>query len=283
MARGRRTSLADLAGAVGDERNGQPHSHGQSRAPLTTLIANPRNPREGIGEVSDLASIAEIQLQPAVVITREAYLRLWPQDDLGDARWVVVNGCRRLKAAHEFGRTDLEIVIKDEIAKDRATLQVNAIRENVDRKNFDVIEEAKAVEALVSDCDGRADIAAIKLNRSDTWVSQRRALLKLAPELQEKLRAGELAVRLARELARVPLAQQVSAWQAALDRQEGSDTDEGKKPKNKNPNSAHAAKVVKALRTFETEPERLAGALKEALGDGGVEKLLEVLGRSAST
>ena len=143
MARGKRTSLADLVSEVEDDspisakvEDASPTVGAPAAATLTDLIANPNNPRSAIGDVSDLASIAEMQLQPAVVVTRDAYLRLWPEEDLGAAKWVVVNGCRRLKAAAEFGRADLEIIVKDEIAKDRATLRAASIRENVDREDL---------------------------------------------------------------------------------------------------------------------------------------------------
>ena len=56
------------------------------------------------------------------------------------------------------------------------TLISASIGENVDRQDFDVIEEAKAVEALVTEC-GRADEAAKRLHKTEGWVSQRRALL----------------------------------------------------------------------------------------------------------
>ena len=62
------------------------------------------------------------------------------------------------------------IVVNDEIARDRVTLNSASINENVDRQDFDVIEEAKAVEALVQEC-GRADHAAIRLHKAQAWVS----------------------------------------------------------------------------------------------------------------
>ena len=69
-------------------------------APLTDLTANPRNPRDDLGDLADLASIADLQLQPAAVVTRDAYLALYPKDQI-TSRYVVINGCRRLAAAHK--------------------------------------------------------------------------------------------------------------------------------------------------------------------------------------
>jgi len=59
-------------------------------------------------------------------------------------------------------------------------------------------------------------------------VSQRRALLALAPELQVALRHGEMAIRVARSIARLPTEDQVAAWLAA--QQEAEDQAGEKRP-----------------------------------------------------
>ncbi|WP_342661384.1 Nucleoid occlusion protein (plasmid) [Rhodococcus ruber] len=280
MARGTRTSLASLAAAVGEHSpvDRHPQRSAPTTAPLTDLVANPRNPRDDLGDLSDLASIAETQLQPVLVVTREVYLRLYPQDEtaLADARWVVINGCRRFAAASKFGRSRLDIVVKDEVAHDRATLLAAAVTENIGRRDFDVIEEAKAVELLVTEC-GRADAAAARLGKTEGWVSQRRALLKLAPELQIALRRGELAVRHARSLARVPLEQQVDFWQAQQNKTTGKeDAGDVDLPRNPRPR-ADAAKVVRAFRRLDADPPTLADALRDYLDEDGLRALIDAL------
>lgn len=281
MGRGQRTSLADLASAVGDhspvEKATTPTPTPRTVA-LRDLTPNPHNPRDDLGDLKDLESIADLQLQAVTVVTQSAYLALYP-DDAISTRYVVINGCRRLAAAHRFGRTDLAIVVNDEIARDRITLISAAIAENVDRQDLDVIEEAKAVESLVVEC-GRADIAAQRLHKTAAWVSQRRALLQLAPELQTALRRGELAIREARTLARVPHWEQVARWNAALDRakadQESSDDPGSRQRKPPVPTRA----VTAALGKFDTNPALLAGALREFLGADGLKTLMGLLERS---
>jgi ParB family chromosome partitioning protein len=270
MARGQRTNLASLANSVGDHSLvDQVASAPSHAAALTDLTPNPRNPRDDIGDLADLESIADMQLQPAVVVTKAAYLKLYPHDDIA-TRFVVVNGCRRLAAAHKYGRTDLAIVVNDEIARDRVTLISASIAENVDRKDFDVIEEAKAVDALVKECGGLE--AGHRLRKTEAWVSQRRALLKLAPELQTALRRGELAIREARSLARVPLEQQVMRWQAAQDKKDAANGAPSE-PRPPSPTSI----FVKALNEFTSRPQLLADALRTQLGPDGVKTLLAVL------
>lgn len=276
MARGSRTSLASLASAVGEnspvERTPDPMPTPVTAA-LADLVANPRNPRDDLGDLGDLSSIVETQLQPALVVSRQAYLKLYPADaeDLGAARWVVVNGCRRYAAACKFGRTDLDIVVKDEIAQDRATLLAAAITENIGRRDFDVIEEAKAIELLVAEC-GRAESVATRLGKTPGWVSQRRSLLKLAPELQSALRRGELALRLARSLAKVPPEDQVNAWQGQRD---DGGSDEKPAPKPQAP--VDSARVLRTFRRLEADASVLAEALRSYLDEGGMHELLEAL------
>lgn len=274
MARGKRTSLASLTEAVGDnspvEMHGEPPAAPPRSVPLRDLTANPRNPREDLGDLSTLASIADLQLQPVTVVTRDAYLTLYPEDHI-ETRFVVINGCRRLAAAKEFGRLELDISVNDAVARDRVTLISAAIAENVDRQDFDVIEEAKAVQLLVEEC-GQATLAAERLQKTKGWVSQRLALLRLAPELQSALRRGELAIREARTLARVPHEQQVRRWQAALAREQNAQPD---RPRDRQPSPSRM--ITTALTRFDTEPGLLVAALRGQLGESGIEKLREIL------
>jgi ParB family chromosome partitioning protein len=256
---------------------------GMSRSvPLRDLVANPHNPRDSVGDLDELASIAEFQLQPAVAVTRAAFQKLYPDTPVS-ARWVVIIGNRRLAAAHKFGRPELDIVVKDELARDPATLLTAVIAENVDRSGFDVIEEAKAVERLV-ELYGSADQAAEHLKKSKTWVSQRRALLGLAPDLQEATRRGDLAIREARTLARVPLEQQVARWNAGRTAGPDRGADEGSSQQGSGGQSpgrdsgSHSLRsVTKALRKFESEPHTLAAALREELGESGTKTLVSHL------
>jgi ParB family chromosome partitioning protein len=275
MARGQRTSLASLASAVGEHSPVENSRLQPARSlPLADLTPNPRNPRDDVGTLEDLASIADMQLQPAVVVTRAAYLALYP-DDAIEAKFVVVNGCRRLAAAHKYGLSTLDIIVNDAIARDRVTLISASIAENVDRQDFDVIEEAKAVEALVKEC-GRADDAAIRLRRTPGWVSQRRALLKLAPELQAALRRGELAIRQARSLAQVPLEEQVARWRTAVERRD-SDAAAGERDTNDSRPANRSRVIAGAVGKFDVAPELLADALHTYLGADGVQTLLTLL------
>lgn len=150
-----------------------------------------------------------------------------------------------------------------------------------------MLEEAKAVELMVKEF-GSADAAAAKLGRSKGWVSQRRALLKLAPELQAALRAGDLAVRHARTLAKVPLEEQVAAWEAAQNPQpdknqaEPEAHDPQPKPEQRDPDEPAAKaepadKVVQALKKLGVEPALLAAAVRKHYSSDEQRTLVDAL------
>lgn len=289
MARGGvRTSFDDLP--VGkdspiDGDNVVNHVSGSRSVPLRELVGNPQNPRDDIGDLADLASIAERQLQPVAVVTRAAYEKLYPEIQIS-ARWVVVIGNRRLAAAHKYGRPELDIVVRDDLAVDHGTLLSAIISENVDRDDFDVIEEAKAVEQLV-DKVGSADEAAKLLHKSKGWISQRRALLGLAPELQASVRRRELAVREARSLARLPKEEQIARWRAATENGaagEGSgtgrgdaDQSESSQPPADESGTNQTRAVTRALKKFDSAPAALAVALRDHLGEARAKTLASEL------
>ncbi len=126
---------------------------------------------------------------------------------------------------------------------------------------------------------GSGHEAANRLHKTEAWVSQRRALLSLAPELQTALRRGELAIREARSLARVPLEQQVVRWRAAQDKKNNdgrNGTTDGRSP-------SPSRIIATALREFPAKPQLLAEALRTHLGPDGVKTLLAALADEPAT
>ncbi|MEU2395050.1 hypothetical protein [Streptomyces sp. NPDC007369] len=174
-------------------------------------LPNPRNPRDELGDLSDLASIKERQLQSCLAITPKAYLRLWPEDrerlGAGPDDVVIINGNRRQAAAKKYGRDELLVVVDDDIATSKVSVLRAAYDENTGRQDFDPIEEAKAVMEIVAQYP-TAKEAAKSEGWSEPWISQRKNLLKLHPELQQEVRAkargGEgLSINVARRLGSV--------------------------------------------------------------------------------
>lgn len=279
------TDWAEMLDSVGENSTVDGNRAGRSRppvsVPLKDLVPNPHNPRDSIGDLSELESIVERQLQPAVVVTQAAFRALFPDAEVA-GKWVVIIGNRRLAAAAKFGRPELDIVVRDDLARDRETLLTAVISENVDRKGFDVIEEAKAVEQLVKEC-GTATLAKERLKKSDTWISQRRKLLELDPRLQDAVRRGDLAIRDARELAKVPLEEQVQVWIGRQPAEGGGEADQdgaGTGPVTRSSSAGsgpRARSLSRALKRFSTDPSALVVALYEELGESGARTLVSLL------
>jgi len=204
------------------------------------VAPTPLNTRSNFGTAEELGELGESmrvrQLQPVVVVTRDDYLRLWPEHEdqiPAAAGYVLVNGERRWRAAAQVSLPALDALVRPELAGSRPAFLDAIFTENLDRRNLDPIEEARAVEEMVTEC-GSAALAATRFRRHESWVSQRRALLKLTPELQDSVRSGELPVRIARSVAALPPAKQEAAWRAAREteqtRRDGRHRERGSSP-----------------------------------------------------
>lgn len=219
---GRRTSLAALAGQKVEDVPGRSEPT-LLRLPLNRLIPTRFNPRSNFGTQEELAEFGEAlrrqQLHPAVIVSRAAYLKLWPEetDAVGAVPYVIANGERRYRAARAAGLTHLDVVLREEVAATKAAFLDAVLSENIDRRNLDPIEQAQGVQTMVDEL-GSARAVAEHYGRHETWVSQQRALLKLAPPLQELVRSGEMPVRFARSIYSLPALEQEAAWEAEQQR-----------------------------------------------------------------
>lgn len=222
MAGGRRTSLASLAGEKVDEVPGKSDPL-LLQLPLDKMVPTRFNPRRNFGSEQDLkafgAVLANKQLQPAVVVSRSGYLRLWPEeaDQVGDAPYVIANGERRWLASKAVGRPKLSVVHDEEVATSRATFLDAVLSENNDREDLDPIERALGIKTMVEQLGGAGKVAEY-YGKSDGWVSQQRSLLKLSPSLQELVSAGEMPVRFARKIASKDETVQLEEWEKERER-----------------------------------------------------------------
>ncbi|WP_438490748.1 ParB/RepB/Spo0J family partition protein [Streptomyces sp. S186] len=183
-----------------------------SKLSLKLISENPDNPREHVGDVSDLAqSMLEVGLVNAIsLVTVDAYLAERPDraSDLKDgARYVVVDGHRRFAAAHEAGLQEIKYTVDDAFATSDEKLLEAAFVANVHGENMTELEEANALKKLVK-FYGSQRKAAQRLGISQGLISQRLSLLRLDPALQAELEAGERTVEHVRGLGKLPPQQQ---------------------------------------------------------------------------
>jgi ParB family chromosome partitioning protein len=192
-------------------------------ARLADLAHNPFNPRQELGDLQETADslLERGQVQPVTVVTRQAFLTAHPgQDDhLGAARYVVIDGNRRLGAARLAGLDDLRIDVNDALAASAADILESALVANLHRENLTPLEEAEALATLMKVYGSQRQVGR-RVGKTSMWVSQRLALLNLTPELQDALRDGGINVEDARQVGRLPQDQQAADAQARKERRE---------------------------------------------------------------
>lgn len=175
---------------------------------LDDISPNPDNPRDALGDIEGLASsLTEIGLVQAITVaTVEAYLNERPgrEDELAaGAKYVVIDGHRRLAAAREAGIDFVRITVNDALAATDEKLLEAAFVANAQRENLTDLEEAQALSQLVK-LYGSQHKAAKRLGVTQPYISQRLSLLALAPDLQADLEAGRRKVEHVRGLAKLP-------------------------------------------------------------------------------
>ncbi|MFF2197276.1 ParB/RepB/Spo0J family partition protein [Streptomyces sp. NPDC058157] len=184
------------------------------RVPLDQVCPTPLNPRRNFGTDEEKARFGEelrqAQLSACVVVTRGAYLALWPDHEgrIGAATYVLINGERRFRSALHVGLEFLDFVVRDDLAGSRTDFIDHLLAENLEREDFDVIERARGVRQLVDTCaeqgreHGAKSRAAERLGKSPSWVTNQLVLLELPEEIQRMLSSGEMPERDGRLLAR---------------------------------------------------------------------------------
>ncbi|MGW1941623.1 ParB/RepB/Spo0J family partition protein [Streptomyces goshikiensis] len=208
----------DAAGLVAGEPSALPAPQG-SRLPVEELAHNPFNPREELKDVVELAdSLAARGVRLSLtVVTRAAFLAAHPghESSLAAAGYVVVDGNRRLAAARLAGLDEVPVHMDDSLAEDADTLLESALVAAIQHRDLEPLEQAQALQRLVEKY-GSQKKAATALHESSGWVTQRLALLKLTPELQQAVEEKTLPVEVARRVGQLPWQQQQSAADEAL-------------------------------------------------------------------
>ncbi|MFJ8852454.1 ParB/RepB/Spo0J family partition protein [Streptomyces sp. NPDC102437] len=216
---GRRLNLATLAGAAVESTPGSSKPTLVHVAP-DQVAPTPLNPRQDFDPVKleELGnSMRTGQLQPCVGITRARYIKLFPEheEQLPDCRIVMAAGERRWKAAVHVGLPTLDVHVREDIAESRVRFLAAVLTENVERSNFNYIEEARGLQQMLEMTNGNQTQAAEKLQKSKQWFSQRIGLLRLSEEMQALVIAGELkAFRDMRMYSAMPPSDQLAAWKA---------------------------------------------------------------------
>jgi len=133
------------------------------------------------------------------------------QDDAG---YELIAGERRLRAAKMAGITQVPVVIKD--VSDSKLLEISIV-ENIQRENFNPIEEAEAYHRLITEFNLTQDQAANRVGKSRSAVANFLRLRQLPKQIKDSLTDGTLSMGHARALLGVETqAHQITAWRAVV-------------------------------------------------------------------
>ncbi len=166
-----------------------------ARLPLDLLQRGRYQPRmdmrtETLAELADSIK-AQGVVQPIVVR---------PVDTPGNGasqRYEIIAGERRWRAAQMAGLSEIPAVIRH--IPDEAAIAM-ALIENIQRENLNPLEEARALERLISEFGLTHQQAAEAVGRSRAGVSNLLRLLELAPEVCELLEHRQIEMGHARAL-----------------------------------------------------------------------------------
>ncbi|MGA9852473.1 MAG: ParB/RepB/Spo0J family partition protein [Gammaproteobacteria bacterium] len=144
--------------------------------------------------LQDLADSIKAQgvVQPIVV-------RHVPDNRLagGAQRYEIIAGERRWRAAQMAGLHQLPAVIRD--VPDRAAIAM-ALIENIQREDLNPLEEAQALQRLISEFDMTHQQASEAVGRSRAAVTNLLRLLELTDEVKEQVERSDLEMGHARAL-----------------------------------------------------------------------------------
>jgi ParB family chromosome partitioning protein len=157
--------------------------------PVDAIEPNPKQPRDVFDEEAMAELVTSIRevgvLQPVVVRA------------LGEGRYQLVMGERRLRATKEAGLSAVPAIVRD--TGDDAMLR-DALLENLHRQQLNPLEEAAAYRQLLDEFGATHEELAERIGRSRSQVSNTLRLLGLPPAVQRRVAAGVLSAGHARAL-----------------------------------------------------------------------------------
>ncbi len=156
---------------------------------INSIDPNSKQPRTYFDEESlaDLAaSIKEVGvLQPPVV------------RNVGDGRYELIMGERRLRASKLAGLKTLPVILR--ASNDNEMLR-EALLENIHRSQLNPLEEGAAYQNLLNDFGYTHDELAVKIGKSRPVITNTLRLLNLPVSVQRKVAAGIISAGHARAL-----------------------------------------------------------------------------------
>jgi ParB family transcriptional regulator, chromosome partitioning protein len=192
--------LASLMGEVAEESPSTDSARKPRKAPVESLVANPRNPRRTFTE-DQLAELSESIKERGII--QPIVVRQLPDDKTFE----IIAGERRWRAAQRAGLHEVPIAIVD--ATDVQSLEF-AIIENVQRADLNPIEEGAGYVALMEQCNHTQEQVAQIVGKSRPYVANMIRLTKLSEPVKALVRKGQISAGHARLLVGQPNALEIA-------------------------------------------------------------------------
>jgi ParB family transcriptional regulator, chromosome partitioning protein len=134
---------------------------------------------------------------------------------VGERRYEIIAGERRWRAAQMAGLREIPAVVRD--VPDRAAIAM-ALIENIQRENLNPLEEAQALQRLISEFEMTHQQASEAVGRSRAAVTNLLRLLELTDDVKEMVERGDLEMGHARALLPLKGLAQTGAGRRVADR-----------------------------------------------------------------
>jgi ParB family transcriptional regulator, chromosome partitioning protein len=166
----------------------------------SAIDPNPRQPRQAFDEeaLSELVhSIREFGLMQPIVVRAVPTQDVAGQPAPGTARYQLVMGERRWRAAQQAGLATIPAIVRE--TADDSMLR-DALLENIHRVQLNPLEEAAAYQQLLDEFGVTHDELAARIGRSRPLITNMIRLLRLPIAVQRRVAAGVLSAGHARAL-----------------------------------------------------------------------------------
>lgn len=161
--------------------------------PVAAITPNPKQPRSVFDEdaLNELVeSIQEVGLLQPVVVR-----------PLGEGRYELVMGERRLRASQKAGLSTIPAIVR---RTEEADLLRDALLENLHRAQLNPLEEAAAYQQMLADFGCTQEELSLRIKRSRPQISNTIRLLQLPAPVQRRVAAGVLSAGHARAILMLP-------------------------------------------------------------------------------
>jgi ParB family transcriptional regulator, chromosome partitioning protein len=146
--------------------------------PIDQLEANPNQPRQVMGDLSELmASIAEKGIIEPIIVRQRG------------TRFQIVAGERRYQAAVQVGLREIPVVVRE--VDDNEIIEI-ALIENIQRKDLTAFEESEALQALAERCGYTHEDMARRLGKSRTAITESLTLNNMPDEVKNLCRLADI-------------------------------------------------------------------------------------------